>query len=369
MKSEMTLIKRNTRGEVSSSMVHFIGSDDPQFLFIQKTKRRKRSEEKKYMSTEEKKSWGNGGFFASRDLGSIMLLVLSPVVCFALWSTCKNYKGSFTGVFDEIVASGPQNFLMELFQTPFDPYACKMILSYMAFELCLMRLVPGKEFKATPTLSGHVPIYKANGFQSYLITIVALFALKYSMFFNPADVYDNMGKILSSLNFFALALCCCLTIKGLTYPSTKDSGSNGSLIQDFFWGTELYPRVLGFDVKQFTNSRFGVMFWQVGIICYAFKQYDLYGHVSNSMLVSVLIQSVYLAKFYYWETGYFCSMDIQHDRAGYYICWGCLVWVPCTYTLATYYLVEHPVALSSGVALSMLLAGVLCIWINYDCDR
>jgi len=321
------------------------------------------------MSTVEKKSWGNGGFFASRDLGSIMLLLLSPVVCFALWSTCKNYKGSFTGVFDEIVASGPQNFLIELFQTPFDPYACKMILSYMVFELCLMRLVPGKEFKATPTLSGHVPIYKANGFQSYLITIVMLFVLRFCEVFNPADVYDNMGKILSSLNFFALVLCCCLTLKGLTYPSTKDSGSNGSLIQDFFWGTELYPRVLGFDVKQFTNSRFGVMFWQVGVICYAFKQYDIYGHVSNSMLVSVLIQSVYLAKFYYWETGYFCSMDIQHDRAGYYICWGCLVWVPCTYTLATYYLVEHPVALSSAVALAMLLAGVLCIWINYDCDR
>ena len=111
------------------------------------------------------------------------------------------------------------------------------------------------------------------------------------------------------------------------------------------------------------------MFWQVGIICYAFKQYELYGHVSNSMLVSVLIQSVYLAKFYYWETGYFCSMDIQHDRAGYYICWGCLVWVPCTYTLATYYLVEHPIALSSAAALSILIAGVLCIWINYDCDR
>ncbi len=26
-----------------------------------------------------------------------------------------------------------------------------------------------------------------------------------------------------------------------------------------------------------------------------------------------------------WETGYWGSMDIMHDRAGYYICWGCLV--------------------------------------------
>ena len=36
------------------------------------------------------------------------------------------------------------------------------------------------------------------------------------------------------------------------------------------------------------------------------------------MLVSVLVQTVYIAKFFWWETGYFCSMDIQHDRAGTY---------------------------------------------------
>ena len=29
-----------------------------------------------------------------------------------------------------------------------------------------------------------------------------------------------------------------------------------------------------------------------------------------------------------WETGYWGSMDIMHDRAGYYICWGCLVRSP-----------------------------------------
>lgn len=26
-------------------------------------------------------------------------------------------------------------------------------------------------------------------------------------------------------------------------------------------GTELYPRIFGFDVKVFTNCRFGMMYW------------------------------------------------------------------------------------------------------------
>ncbi|KAF5807426.1 putative 7-dehydrocholesterol reductase [Helianthus annuus] len=42
-------------------------------------------------------------------------------------------------------------------------------------------------------------------------------------------------------------------------------------------------------------------------------------------------------------------MDIAHDRAGFYICWGCLVWVPSIYTSPGMYLVNHPVSLGPQV--------------------
>ena len=47
------------------------------------------------------------------------------------------------------------------------------------------------------------------------------------------------------LNAFALLFCAFLCIKGLYFPSTKDSGSSGNVVVDFYWGTELYPRVWG----------------------------------------------------------------------------------------------------------------------------
>jgi len=87
------------------------------------------------------------------------------------------------------------------------------------------------------------------------------------------------------------------------------------------------------------------------------------------MIASVAIQTVYIAKFFYWETGYFCSMDIQHDRAGYYLCWGCLCWVPSMYTIHTFFLVTHPVLLSFPTFVFFVLCGIFCIWCNYDCDR
>ncbi|KAJ1434292.1 ergosterol biosynthesis ERG4/ERG24 [Ochromonadaceae sp. CCMP2298] len=319
---------------------------------------------------DDKKSWGSGGLFANRELGSLALIFFTQVFCVPFFLICKDFNGSFSAFGAALVARGAVPFMMEVWPTPFDPYVWKMLLSFMAFELFLMRAVPGKVFKATPTASGHIPVYNANGVQCYLITLVALFAIAHYGLWNPADVYDYMPKILSSLNVFALGFCTMLTLKGLTFPSTKDSGTNGNLIVDFFWGTELYPRILGFDVKQFTNCRFGLMFWQVGIICYAFKQYQLLGgFISSSMMVSIVLQTVYLFKFYYWETGYFCSMDIQHDRAGYYICWGCLVYVPSMYTVHTYFMTEQPSFLSLPATLFCLALGIFFIWANYDCDR
>lgn len=44
-----------------------------------------------------------------------------------------------------------------------------------------------------------------------------------------------------------------------------------------------------------------------------------------SVQVSVILQLTYITKFFHWEMGYMNSMDIQHDRAGFYLCWGCLV--------------------------------------------
>jgi 7-dehydrocholesterol reductase len=170
-------------------------------------------------------------------------------------------------------------------------------------------------------------------------------------------------------NVFALGFCSFLTYKGLNFPSTPDAGTNGNVIVDFFWGTELYPRIFGWDVKQFTNCRFGMMFWQVALICFAFKQYDEQKYLSSSLFASVIIQSVYIAKFFLWETGYFKTMDIQHDRAGYYICWGCLVWVPSMYTIHSHYMVSHPVNLSAPMFILVVGLGVFCTWCNYDCDK
>lgn len=77
---------------------------------------------------------------------------------------------------------------------------------------------------------------------------------------------------------------------------------------------------------------------------------------------------MYLFKFAVWESGYLESMDIAHDRFGFYICWGVLSWVPGFYTIAAQYLVKHPVHMDYMEAITIFGLGVLSVWVNYEAD-
>ena len=255
--------------------------------------------------------------------------------------------------------------------TPSPAVVC-IFVGYCAFALTLMRLVPGRTVYGPLTPKGNRPQYKDNGFSCFLITIAAFLVLtvvlKTRFSLSPTIVYDRFDEVLALLNIFSLLLCLALYVKGLVAPSSSDSGSSGNVIFDYYWGTELYPRVLGFDVKVFTNCRFGMTVWALLVCVFALKSYELHGLV-DSMLVSTLLQMVYFLKFFWWESGYMCTIDIMVDRAGYYICWGCLVFVPGLYASVSLYLVKQPVVLGLPLSLLITALGILSIYVNYDADK
>ncbi|XP_063241451.1 uncharacterized protein LOC134541733 [Bacillus rossius redtenbacheri] len=135
----------------------------------------------------------------------------------------------------------------------------------------------------------------------------------------------------------------------------------------FFTGLELHPRLLGVDVKQLTNCRVGMMGWQLLVLAFYLAGVQRHGF-SAAALVNMLLQSVYIAKFFWWEAGYFGTLDMTLDRAGYYICWGCLVWVPCLYAFSSYYLVAHPPLVGAPAAAALGLLGAAAVLLNYRVD-
>lgn len=45
-----------------------------------------------------------------------------------------------------------------------------------------------------------------------------------------------------------------------------------------------------------------------------FEQYETNGRIADSMLVNTILMLVYVTKFFWWEAGYWNTMDIAHDR-------------------------------------------------------
>jgi 7-dehydrocholesterol reductase len=183
------------------------------------------------------------------------------------------------------------------------------------------------------------------------------------------EIYDNLGSIIVICNIVALVGCVVLYWKGTHYPSSSDNGRSGNLAFDAFWGVELHPTIFGESLKQYVNCRLSMMGWSVIAVGCAAKQYELNGgHVSNTMLVTAALQVLYLLKFFWWESGYFGSLDIMHDRFGFYIFWGVACWVPALYTIVSQYQVGHPVELPVPLAVALFAFGVICIWVNYAAD-
>ncbi|KAF3586280.1 hypothetical protein F2Q69_00029729 [Brassica cretica] len=174
--------------------------------------------------------------------------------------------------------------------------AWKIIFCYGAFEAALQLLLPGKRVEGPVSPTGNRPVYKDNGMAAYFVTLATYLGLWWFGIFNPAI--------------------------GHVAPSSSDSGSCGNTLLSTSTGSkvsgpgmELYPRIgKNFDIKVFTNCRFGMMSWAVLAVTYCIKQYEINGRVSDSMLVNTILMLVYVTKFFGWEAGYWNSMDIAHDR-------------------------------------------------------
>lgn len=50
------------------------------------------------------------------------------------------------------------------------------------------------------------------------------------------------------------------------------------------------------------------------IIIFCLFQFEKNGTIADSMLVNTALMLVYVTKFFWWEAGYWNTMDIAHDR-------------------------------------------------------
>jgi len=259
--------------------------------------------------------------------------------------------------------------------------AAKYLGAFMLAQIAMMVVLPGGRHEGPESAGGHVPVYTKNGVLSYAISMAGFVALVSYDLVDGDVVMQLYPFMVVLLNAFALVLCLFMVVKGHTCPSHggRDSSTSGDPVMDLYWGTELYPELFGLDVKTFTNCRFGMTAWATALVSFAYFNAKINGGaLHHDSAVAMVLTVFYLGKFFLWEHGYWASMDIAHDRAGFYICWGCLVWVQTVYVSYGYYYAwqttdsfvvafgEENAAAASYAAIAV---GVVMVYLNYEADR
>lgn len=230
--------------------------------------------------------------------------------------------------------------------------------------------ISNKRFIGNTNVDGFTPNYAANGFEYWIITTLITILFSYIYPIIPILFYDNFIPFLMTANLFGLFFVYYLYQRDKInyYNKNEDDKIGYNELFRFFRGLKFHPTLIGVDIKQWTNCRFGMASWQVIIILFLFYHMGKYG-LNYSILSTVLLQTVYIGKFFYWETGYFNTLDITLDRAGYYICWGCLVFIPSFYTFTVYYLINRNPMINNTYTAIIFFSGLLFTYLNYEVDR
>ena len=293
----------------------------------------------------------------------IILILWTCPTALLIPMTVYNYGGSISRAWEEGSLS---LYLAQLPRPSWDGAA--IFLGWTLFQGLLLEFVPGPVIEGPVTMTGEKPLYVQNGMWCWFITHAAwlvLGPLTHTIDF--AALYSHWGSMIASANAIGVPLCLMLYWKGKNYPSSRDAVWTGRPFFDFFQGIELHPRLFGLNVKQLLNCRVSMMGWSISMLCFAQTQHAN-GQLSSGIVVLAALHFLYLAKFFWWEPGYFASIDIIHDRCGYYIIWGVLCWVPSVYCAPGFALVENPTQWTPEFAGAVFAVGVAALVINYIAD-
>jgi protein-S-isoprenylcysteine O-methyltransferase Ste14 len=214
------------------------------------------------------------------------------------------------------------------------------VAGWLIFQGLLQIFAPGKWVEGTQLSDGTRLKYKMNGWVAWWSTWAVLAAGLALEHFSPTILADQFGALLTTANIFTYLFCFYLYWHGKHFGMKHERITN-NVVYDFWLGTALNPRVAGFDLKLFCEARPGLIAWVVLDLSLAAKQYELHGIVTVPMILVCAFHFWYVADYYLHEEAILTTWDIKHENFGWMLCWGDLVWVPFTYTIQAYYLVEH----------------------------
>jgi protein-S-isoprenylcysteine O-methyltransferase Ste14 len=299
---------------------------------------------------ESQRQWGKYEF--GGPLGTAVWTIFLPMVVYYLFF-CVRFNGGDL-LPRESINYAPFNSFCDSIMPTWE--AALIYAVWILFQGLLQAFIPGKTIEGRPVTDGSRLKYRMNGLPSFIITFIVLGIAVGSGLIKFDLIYSNFGALISVVTIFSYAFSLFLYFFG--YKTGQVDRVTGNYIHDFFTGVPLNPRippVTGFDLKFFCEARPGLIGWVVINFSLMGTQYMRHGFVTLPMILVCAFHFIYIADYFWNEPAILTTTDIMHDKFGFMLVFGDLVWVPFTYVVQAMYLVEHTHSLPSWGAILIVL--------------
>ena len=278
---------------------------------------------------------------ALNNLGFLLMLLLLPAVIWYVTIAIRHYDGALVLPDRAFLAHvAPPSFV-----------AVAFYLVWLALQVGLAAYLPGKRERGIALENGKSLEYRLNGLNAFTLTLLLSGALVGLELIPATFLYDQLDALLTTTNIVVFGLCGYVFAIGRKQATAKERLLNP--LEAYVVGAALNPRTRSFDWKFFCESRPGMILWVLIDLSFAAAQLQKHGDISNSMLLVCAFQLLYVADYFVMEDAILTTWDIRHEPFGFMLCWGCLVWIPFTFSLQGLYLVDHPSELSWAASIAL----------------
>ncbi|XP_077993488.1 7-dehydrocholesterol reductase-like [Glandiceps talaboti] len=350
---------------------------------LQQASERKAAGDMKELSDRKPGQWGRAWEVDwVSSLGVLSLLIFAPVLVLYFFVSCDKYQCALSGPVVDLYSGKASLYDLWMMTPSMTIKAWKVGLTWLIFQICLNCLpdvlhyilpsYKGGVRLGAVTPAGNQLVYEVNGLQAWVITHILWFANAfYFKLFSPTIIFDNWGGLLWVANAVGNIVSIFVLVKANFFPTcAEDRKYSNNIFYDYMMGIEFNPRIgKWFDFKLFFNGRPGIVAWTLINLSFAWKQYELYGAVTNSMVLVNILHAFYVVDYFWNESWYLHTIDICHDHFGWMLGWGDCVWLPYLYTLQGLYLVYNPVNLTLLHCVVVLTLGLAGYYIFRDVNH
>ncbi|KAL5702334.1 Delta(14)-sterol reductase [Ranunculus cassubicifolius] len=231
-----------------------------------------------------------------------------------------------------------------------------LLLSFLAYLGFAEPHVPGKIIPGATLPDGTRIHYHCNGLHLLLLLVTGLGTGVAAELFSPSVIADRGLELLFATLWFSILVTLALYVSGRQSRSRGSSLKphvSGNIVHDWWFGIQLNPHFFGLDLKYFF-IRAGMMGWLVINLSVLAKSIQN-GSIGLSMILYQSFCAFYILDYFYYEEYMTSTWDIIAERLGFMLVFGDLVWIPFTFSIQGWWLLNNKVELTKPAAFANCL--------------